>query len=140
MLIHIHYKKRLLMTTFGAILKAQHIDYKPTNRSSLDEWFYSILDIPIDELSIFDISRSIRQDVFLEYVLPRAEVFLNEDPLAGDYDGQLLYDISMLAEAQSPSIMAILKRISAYLSQLDKHNLDSQSIKSIEKISALARN
>ncbi|MCL9674557.1 contact-dependent growth inhibition system immunity protein [Citrobacter sp. MNAZ 1397] len=128
------------MTTFGAILKAQHIDYKPTNRSSLDEWFYSILDIPIDELSIFDISRSIRQDVFLEYVLPRAEVFLNEDPLAGDYDGQLLYDISMLAEAQSPSIMAILKRISAYLSQLDKHNLDSQSIKSIEKISALARN
>lgn len=128
------------MTTFGAILKAQHIDYKPTNRSSLDEWFYSILDIPINELSIFDISRSIRQDVFLEYVLPRAEVFLNEDPLAGDYDGQLLYDITMLAEAQPPSIMAILKRISAYLSQLDKHNLDSQSIKSIEKISALARN
>ncbi|WP_456071449.1 contact-dependent growth inhibition system immunity protein [Enterobacter quasiroggenkampii] len=63
------------MTTFGAILKAHHIDYKPTNRSSLDEWFYSIMDIPIDELSIFDISRSIRQDVFLEYVLPRAEVF-----------------------------------------------------------------
>ena len=140
MLIHIHYKKRLLMTTFAAILKAHHIDYKPTNRSSLDEWFYSILDIPIDELSIFDISRSIRQDVFLEYVLPRAEVFLYEDPLAGDYDGQLLYDISMLTEAQPPSIMAILKRISAYLSQLDKHNFDSQSIKSIEKISALARN
>ncbi|WP_353142626.1 contact-dependent growth inhibition system immunity protein [Enterobacter sp.] len=128
------------MTTFGAILKAHHIDYKLTNRSSLDEWFYSILDIPIDELSIFDISRSIRQDVFLEYVLPRAEVFLYEDPLAGDYDGQLLYDISMLTEAQPPSIMAILKRISAYLSQLDKHNLDSQSIKSIEKISALVRN
>ncbi|EOX7387419.1 contact-dependent growth inhibition system immunity protein [Enterobacter quasiroggenkampii] len=128
------------MTTFGAILKAHHIDYKPTNRSSLDEWFYSILDIPIDELSIFDISRSIRQDVFLEYVLPRAEVFLYEDPLAGDYDGQLLYDISMLTEAQPPSIMAILKRISAYLSQLDKHNFDSQSIKSIEKISALAHN
>ncbi|UAN24189.1 hypothetical protein KGP25_10915 [Enterobacter sp. JBIWA003] len=128
------------MTTFGAILKAHHIDYKPTNRSSLDEWFYSILDIPIDELSIFDISRSIRQDVFLEYVLPRAEVFLYEDPLAGDYDGQLLYDISMLTEAQPPSIMAILKRISTYLSQLDKHNFDSQSIKSIEKISALAHN
>ena len=128
------------MTTFSAILKAHHIDYKPTNRSSLDEWFYSIMDIPIDELSIFDISRSIRQDVFLEYVLPRAEAFLYEDPLAGDYDGQLLYDISMLTEAQPPSIMAILKRISAYLSQLDKHNLDSQSIKSIEKISALARN
>lgn len=128
------------MTTFGAILKAHHIDSKPTNRSSLDEWFYSIMDIPIDELSIFDISRSIRQDVFLEYVLPRAEVFLYEDPLAGDYDGQLLYDISMLTEAQPPSIMAILKRISAYLSQLDKHNFDSQSIKSIEKISALARN
>lgn len=63
------------MTTFGAILKAQHIDYKPTNHSSLDEWFYSILDIPINELSIFDISRSIRQDVFLEYALPKAEVF-----------------------------------------------------------------
>lgn len=52
------------MTTFGAILKAHHIDYKPNIRSSLDEWFYSILDIPIDELSIFEISLSIRQDVF----------------------------------------------------------------------------
>lgn len=128
------------MTTFGAILKAHHIDYKPNSRSSLDDWFYSILDIPIDELSIFDISRSIRQDVFLEYVLPRTEVFLNEDPLAGDYEGQILYDISMLAAAQPLSVMAILKRISAYLSQLDKHSLDSQSIKAIEKISALARN
>lgn len=127
------------MTTFGAILKAQHIDYKPSNCSSLDEWFYSILDIPIDELSIFDISRSIRQNVFLEYVLLRAEVFLNEDPLAGDYDGQLLYDISMLAEAQSPSVIAILKRISAYLSQLDKQQLDRQSIEPIEKILVLVR-
>lgn len=127
------------MTTFGAILKAQLVDYKPTHRSSLDEWFASILDIKIDELSIFDISRSIRQDVFLEYVLPRAEAFLNEDPLAGDYDGQLLYDISMLAKEQPPSVMAILKRISTYLSQLDKLDFDSQSIESIEKILVLAR-
>ena len=128
------------MTTFGAILKTQHIDYKPNKRSPLDEWFFSILDIQIDELSIFDISRSIRQDVFLEYVLLRAEAFLNEDPLAGDYDGQLLHDVSMLAEAQPPSVMAILKRISANLSQLDKHKFDTQSIESIEKIAVLARN
>lgn len=128
------------MTTFGALLKAQNIDYKPTNRSSLDEWFSSILDIPIDELSIFDISRSIRQDVFLEYILPRAEVFLNEDPLAGDYEGQLLYDVSMLAEEQPPTVMAILKRISAYLNQLDKHEFDNQLNESIEKISVLVRN
>lgn len=128
------------MTTFGALLKAQNIDYKPTNRSSLDEWFSSILDIPIDELSIFDISRSIRQDVFLEYILPRAEVFLNEDPLAGDYEGQLLYDVSMLAEEQTPTVMAILKRISAYLNQLDKHEFDNQLNESIEKISVLVRN
>ncbi|MNZ35060.1 hypothetical protein D3C78_524500 [compost metagenome] len=128
------------MTTFSALLKAQNIDYKPTNRSSLDEWFSSILDIPIDELSIFDISRSIRQDVFLEYILPRAEVFLNEDPLAGDYEGQLLYDISMLAEEQTPTVMAILKRISAYLNQLDKHEFDNQLNESIEKISVLVRN
>lgn len=127
------------MTTFSAILKAQNVDYKPTNRSSLDEWFSSILDIPIDELSIFDISRSIRQDLFLEYVLPRAEVFLNEDPLAGDYDGQLLYDVSMLAKEQPPSVMAILKRISTYLSHLDKHEFNGQSIESIEKILVLTR-
>lgn len=128
------------MTTFSELLKAQNIDYKPTNRSSLDEWFSSILDIPIDELSIFDISRSIRQDVFLEYILPRAEVFLNEDPLAGDYEGQLLYDVSMLAEEQTPTVMAILKRISAYLNQLDKHEFDNQLNESIEKISVLVRN
>ncbi|WP_313109670.1 contact-dependent growth inhibition system immunity protein [Atlantibacter sp.] len=116
-----------------------HIDYKPTHRSSLDEWFSSILNIPIDDLSIFDISRSIRQDVFLEYVLPRAEAFLNEDPLAGDYDGQLLYDFSMLDKEQPPSVMAIMKRISVCLSQLDKHEFDGQSIESIEKILLFVR-
>lgn len=126
------------MTTFNTLLKAKHIEYKPNNRSSLDEWFTSILDKPINELSISDISRSIRQDVFLEYVLPRAEFFLKDDPFAGDYDGQLLYDISMLTKEQALPVLNILERISVYLNQLDRCNLDSQLIEYIGKISKIS--
>jgi len=66
--------------------------------------------------------------------------FFKEDPLAGDYDGQLLHDVSMLSEEQPTSVITILKRISTYLSQLDKSKLDSNLVEYVEKILVLARN
>ncbi|WP_256852530.1 hypothetical protein [Pantoea sp. Fr+CA_20] len=60
--------------------------------------------------------------------------------MAGDYDGQLLHDVSMLSEEQPTSAITILKRISTYLSQLDKSKLDSNLVEYVEKIFVLARN
>ena len=127
------------MTTFGALLRAQNIYDWPTDRSSLDAWFSGIQDIPIDELSVGDLARSIRQNLFLEHVLPKAEVYLRDDALAGEnYEGELLDAISLLSKTQVDPVLTNLKQISDYLSTLNMAGFDSQLIESIERIARLA--
>lgn len=40
------------MTTFRDLLIAEGGNYEPNTRSSLDEWFSSIVDVPLDELNV----------------------------------------------------------------------------------------
>ena len=62
--------------------------------SALDEWYRSIRDIPLDDLPIGDIARSLRQCLFPDFVVPVAIRHLRENPLAGDlYDGELLVSL-----------------------------------------------
>ncbi|WP_033790222.1 contact-dependent growth inhibition system immunity protein [Pantoea septica] len=126
------------MTTFREILLINKIDYKRNNHLSLDEWFNGILDIPLDELDVGDIARAIRQDLFLAEILPRAEVILRQDPLAGeDYDGQLISSIASLDSNKARSVLPALGRISYFLNQLDKFISDNKLIEDIEKIDKL---
>ncbi|KMK16895.1 hypothetical protein ABW09_16790 [Pluralibacter gergoviae] len=123
------------MTTFRQLLVNNGIAYKESNNSSLDEWFSSILDIPINDLGVGDIARAIRQDLFLGDVLPRAEAILKLDPLAGeDYDGQLISSIASLEHSEVKEFLAAFKRISYFLNHLDKSSLDKQIVIDIEKI------
>ncbi|HCH39532.1 MAG TPA: hypothetical protein DE191_08550 [Enterobacter sp.] len=127
------------MTTFRALLLINNSNYEPNNRSSLDEWFSSVLDVPIDELEVGDVARAIRQDIFLAEVLPKAEIILQKDPLAGeDYDGQLISSIASLNHDEIKSVLPSLQRISSFLNQLDKTSLDSQVIMDIAKIDKLS--
>lgn len=127
------------MTTFRDLLIAEGSNYEPNTRSSLDEWFNSIVDVPLDELDIGDIARAIRQDLFLVHVLPRAESILQEDPFAGDdYDGQLISSIASLSHNEAKGALSTLKKISHFLNQIDKHNIDEQLLLDIEKIDKLS--
>lgn len=127
------------MTTFRSLLLINNSNYEPNSRSSLDEWFSSILDIPIDELDVGDVARAIRQGVFLAEVLPKAEVILRKDPLAGeDYDGQLISSIASLNYDEIKSALPSLQNISTFLNQLDKTDFDSQVVRDIEKIDKLS--
>lgn len=127
------------MTTFRSLLLINNSNYESNNRSSLDEWFSSILDVPIDELEVGDVARAIRQDIFLAEVLPKAEVILRKDPLAGeDYDGQLISSIASLNYDEIKSALHSLQSISAFLNQLDKTDLDSQVVMDIAKIDKLS--
>ena len=123
------------MTTFRELLLINKIDYKKKNHSSLDEWFSGVLDISLDELDVGDLARAIRQGLFLAEVLPRAEVILRQDPLAGeDYDGQLISSIASLDSNEAKSVLPALLRISSFLNELDKSIFDNQIVKDIEKI------
>jgi len=127
------------MTTFRDLLIAEGSNYEPNTRSSLDEWFSSIVDAPLDELDVGDIARAIRQDLFLVHVLPRAESILRRDPLAGDdYDGQLISSIAFLSHKEAKGVLSSLKRISHILNQVDKTTLDEQLLLDIKKIDNLS--
>jgi CDI immunity proteins len=62
--------------------------------SALDEWYLSIRDIPLYDLPIGDIARSLRQSLYPDFVVPVAIRHLRENPLAGHlYDGELLVSL-----------------------------------------------
>ena len=128
------------MTTFRILFLINNGNYEPKGHSSLDEWVSSILDIPIDEFEVGDIARAIRQDIFLAHVLPKAEIILRKDPLAGeDYEGQLISSIASLNYDQIKSALPYVQSISSFLNQMDQTDLDSQVVMDIVKIDKLSR-
>lgn len=128
------------MTTFRELLLISNSNYELNENSSLDEWFSSIIDIPLDELEVGDVARAIRQDLFLADVLPKAETILKQDPLAGeDYDGQLISSISSLNSDEVKVALPCFRRISCFLNRLDKNNFDSQIVMDIDKIEKLSK-
>ena len=65
-----------------------------TAASVLDEWYQTVRDVPLCELSIGDVARACRQSLYLEYLIPVAITHLEKDPCAGDqYDGELLVSL-----------------------------------------------
>lgn len=129
------------MTTFRELLLIKNSNYVPNNLSSLDEWFSGVLDISLDELEVGDVARAIRQELFLEEILPIAEVILRQDPLAGeDYDGQLISSIASLNSSEVKTVLPSLRSISSFLNQLDKTIFDNMNITDIKKIDKLSNN
>ncbi|WP_312999077.1 contact-dependent growth inhibition system immunity protein [Leclercia sp.] len=127
------------MITFRTLLLINNSNYEPNSRSSLDEWFSRVLDVPVDQLTVGDVAKAIRQDIFLDEVLPKAESILKTDPLAGEYyDGELISSIATLRPDEIKSALSSLQRISAYLNQLDKTELDKQVVVNILKIDKLS--
>ena len=80
----------------------------------LEKWYNILIDKRVDEITIADVSRMIRQDVVMELAMTKAMDFLQGDVFAGEmYDGQLLENISrldaVLLTSYSEKLKAILK-------------------------------
>jgi hypothetical protein len=57
----------------------------------LAAWYRAVREVPLEELTVEDISKAVRQNVHLENVVPLALRLLASEPLAGEmYDGELL--------------------------------------------------
>jgi hypothetical protein len=62
-----------------------------TAHSPLAEWFDSIVDTPLVSFTVGDLARSIRQDLFPDYLVPYSLQYLQSEPRAGFlYEGELL--------------------------------------------------
>ena len=72
--------------------------------SALEKWYKSIRDVPIDGLELDDVCVAVRQKLFLQFVLPVALRYLQNDPLSGElYDGELAKAVAGLPSRYWPS-------------------------------------
>ena len=61
----------------------------------LQEWYNKLIDKTIDEVTIADVLRMLRQKEFIELAMEKAMGFLQNNVFAGEtYDGELLEKIS----------------------------------------------
>lgn len=75
-----------------SIYKLKGLDiHKLPEESPLDRWFVTMVQKKVNELSLADISRMLRQDVYIDIAFPVVWKSLIKDPFCGEmYDGQLL--------------------------------------------------
>jgi hypothetical protein len=86
--------------------------------SGLGKWYESVKNVPIEELTIDDLARALRQKVHLQSVVPIVLETLEKDPLAGhQYEGELISALSRVPSElwnHQPSLFlratAIVKR------------------------------
>ncbi|SFU84804.1 hypothetical protein SAMN02910342_02039 [Butyrivibrio sp. INlla21] len=65
-----------------------------SNASPLELWYNGLINKSIDELSILDISRMLRQGVLLDMAMTKAMDILISNPFEGEiYDGDLLKQV-----------------------------------------------
>jgi hypothetical protein len=89
--------------------------------SSLGQWYLGVRDVPLHQLEIGDICRAIRQDLFVEALMPLAEGFLAEDISTGDlYDGELVAALAKLRQdnwverlVEPASLLRSLKKVAS---------------------------
>ena len=63
--------------------------------SPLEQWYGELLGKTLDEISLADVSRMLRQNVLPEIAIPKAINILSKDPFDGEfYDGELLKHLS----------------------------------------------
>ncbi|MEI7411770.1 contact-dependent growth inhibition system immunity protein [Pectobacterium aroidearum] len=108
------------MTTFRKLIKNINVVKETHQQSSLELWFESIIDIPIEKLAVEDLCRAIRQELFIEQLMPRVLDVLDDDPLAGEYyDGELIAALSRITRDELTHHKNNFIKIQKIINQID---------------------
>lgn len=124
--------------TFRELERLTQIGWLPEDSpSSLTEWYLLVCDTPLDHLSTGDVCRAIRQNLFVNELLPFAVILLHDDVLAGErYDGELLAALaSVRAECWQENTSAVQKAACALAEVKDL----SQDLELLKDASTLMR-
>lgn len=79
------------MITFRKLVGNINTTKDPGQQSSLEAWFESVLDVPVESMAVGDLCRALRQKICVDQLMPRILAVLTEDPLTGDLcDGELI--------------------------------------------------
>lgn len=126
------------MMTFRKLTGNINVNMEPNQQSSLEQWFEHVIDIPIDELTVEDLCRAIRQRLCIDQLMTRALKVLSEDPLAGEYyDGELISALSMIKEEDLKDQKNTFVQIKQLINQLSLSDINKDLRNDIEKINQI---
>ncbi|QXH58836.1 contact-dependent growth inhibition system immunity protein [Pseudomonas maumuensis] len=116
-------------------------NFSPSDRPSpLSDWYVSVREISIVELSVGDICHALRQKVFVAEVLPVAISMLSEDVLAGDrYDGELICALIDAFKNDWGARSDFGEKVINVLADIDCLMKDSELLAEVRKFRALLR-
>jgi hypothetical protein len=94
-------EQRCSQTTFAAFDREKGIPELPLPAGEefpLEAWYRTVYHTPVDELSVEDIAKALRQQIHPEHVVPIALRILKSDPQAGEmFDGEVLVSLKSIA-------------------------------------------
>ncbi|RBO15051.1 MULTISPECIES: contact-dependent growth inhibition system immunity protein [Pantoea] len=126
------------MTTFRILIGNINKSNDISQKSSLEEWFERILDMPIEDLEVEDVCRAIRQKICIDQLLPKILTILKEDPLAGEfYDGELISSLSTITENDIKINKETFIEIRGVINELDPSDISDDLRKDISKINQI---
>jgi hypothetical protein len=97
--------------TFHTIEQTQGIILEQDS-SVLSDWYLRVREIPLPQLRIEDLCRSLRQVLYPEYIVPVAIKLVERDPLIGEmYDGELLVAFKSIPESFWHANVSLAQRL-----------------------------
>lgn len=126
------------MITFRKLIGNINITKEPSQQSSLERWFERVIDVPIEDLTVEDLCRAIRQEVCIDQLMPKVLDVLTEDPLAGEYyDGELIAALSTIKGGDLIEQKSSFIQIKQVINQLDSSDVNDDLKKEILKINQI---
>lgn len=123
---------------FAAIEKIHSHPTAGKSASSLDDWYASVRETEIEALDESDLARSLRQDLWTNYVLDEALYRLESDPMAGGlYEGELLNALCSVRATYWSETPGRKMRLASILDQVDEGELDGDTQVCVNQLRAL---
>ena len=121
------------MNNINSLKNLYGLDYDKSNyKSNLIDWYNRLIDKSVDELSVPDVSRMIRQDILREVAIDRAiELFLLQ-PFDGEMqDGDLLALLvscgtEVVNSKRTELLITMISKLENEISDFDWANRDSK--------------
>lgn len=126
------------MITFRKLIGDINVTKEPDQQSPLELWFERIIDVPIEELTVEDLCRAIRQKLCIDQLMPRVLEVLTEEPLAGEYyDGELITALSTIKAEDLRGQKNTFTQIRQLINQLPPSDINDDLRKDILKINQI---
>lgn len=126
------------MITFRNLIGKFEVTKDHEQQSSLEQWFEQVIDIPLNELSVEDLCRAIRQELYIDKLMPRVWEVMKDDPLAGEYyDGELIAALSTVNEKSLKDQKSTFIQIQKIINNLPPTDINDELRKDIIKINKI---